>query len=516
MNSFGCCLEQGQGVDQDIDLAVSYYRKAASQFHPDGMYNFARCLEYGKGIDQDVFRAVKYYRLSAELNNAAAQNSFGIHLERGIGVHKNEFLAAQYYDRSAQQGHPDRANNFGFCLEHGHGVKQNIELAAQFYKFASDCGHSEAKQNYKRCLRLLGQWEVPDRSWEIVSHPPSVDHLFNIFHNFRQNPDRLDDDQRRLLNSFERLRSPTAILVISNSSEVKWILDKLGQGDSSIVKLSLDSKSVLGALKTSLNANCNELIEREAAILKRLKHPLVVELHKDISRRSNRNSTIVTKFALNGSLANHLPPTECGLIGATRITKIVVGIALAMKFVHSRYFIHRDLKPENILLDLNWNVRISDFGQSIDLRIPDIDSSADPHRHRDSSLPSIDSRYLAPECYDHHPHSQMSDVFSFGLILYELLSGKRAFPTELTDLEIMFKVAVKNQLPDIPKFVLPSARKLITDCWAIDPGDRPSFDDIVDRLKEMKFKVMPNVNSSKLWVFVKRIEEWEALNAGGL
>jgi isochorismate hydrolase len=108
----------------------------------------------------------------------------------------------------------------------------------------------------------------------------------------------------------------------------------------------------------------------------------------------------------------------------------------------------------------------------------------------------------------------MSDVISFGLILYELLTDQPVFSNEFTRLEIAFKVAIKHALPDIPEFVLPSTRELITDCWAEEPGDRPCFEDIVDRLKEMKFKVMPNVNSWKLSAFVKEIEEWEMRNEG--
>jgi hypothetical protein len=93
------------------------------------------------------------------------------------------------------------------------------------------------------------------------------------------------------------------------------------------------------------------------------------------------------------------------------------------------------------------------------------------------------------------------------------VTGQRVFSKELSFSKIVFDVAVKHELPDIPKFVLPSVRELITECWAEEPGDRPPFDDIVDRLKEMKFKVMQNVNSWKLSAFVKEIEGWESHNS---
>jgi TPR repeat protein len=159
------------------------------------------------------------------MKNASAENSFSICMERGIGVHKNLFLAAQYYQRAAQQGHLDGANDFGFCLEHGRGVRQNIEMAAEYYKFASDHGHLEAKLNCDRCLHLLGSWEPPDRSSDFVSHPPSVDFLRKLFGDFLDNPEPLDDDRRQLLHSFDRLRTPTEIPVISPSLKVEWILD---------------------------------------------------------------------------------------------------------------------------------------------------------------------------------------------------------------------------------------------------------------------------------------------------
>jgi hypothetical protein len=73
----------------------------------------------------------------------------------------------------------------------------------------------------------------------------------------------------------------------------------------------------------------------------------------------------------------------------------------------------------------------------------------------------------------------MSDVFSFGLILYELLTGQSVFSKELMPYQIMFKV-IEHALPDIPEFVLPSVRDLIKECWAEEPHYRIHFDDIVD------------------------------------
>jgi serine/threonine protein kinase len=100
-----------------------------------------------------------------------------------------------------------------------------------------------------------------------------------------------------------------------------------------------------------------------------LNHPLILEIWKNVSDTQDHNSMIATEFLENGSLATNLFSTEClpqfHLSGANKIGRIVVGIVLSMRYLHSQNVIHGDLTPANILLDREWNVRISIFRQNI-------------------------------------------------------------------------------------------------------------------------------------------------------
>jgi serine/threonine protein kinase len=129
-----------------------------------------------------------------------------------------------------------------------------------------------------------------------------------------------------------------------------------------------------------------------------------------------------------------------------------------MRFAHSRGAVHRDLNPTNIWLDWDWTVRIAEFGQSASLDAP-------PLTRPDSAMdcPFIGSRYLAPERYD-GTFRYASDVFAFGLILFEILSARPAFPESLNRRQIAFTIAIEDARPEIPESVPAPARALIEDC----------------------------------------------------
>jgi serine/threonine protein kinase len=224
----------------------------------------------------------------------------------------------------------------------------------------------------------------------------------------------------------------------------------------------------------------------------------------------NHDPAITTEFAVNGSLRNHLcddkDPVFSLLKHPTKIAKIITGIALAMRYVHSKGVIHRNLTPDNILLDWNWNVRIADFGCSTFTDTSRISPGAGS-----GGIPRGDTHYLAPECYD-NVDDPANDVFSFSLIVYELIVGKPAFSKGMNANEVAGVMVKEKWQLDIPDSVLPETAELIHDCCAPNYRERLCFSGILDRLEEMRFKLIRRVNSSKLTAFVKEIQEQEASN----
>jgi serine/threonine protein kinase len=98
------------------------------------------------------------------------------------------------------------------------------------------------------------------------------------------------------------------------------------------------------------------------------------------------------------------------------------------------------------------------------------------------------------------------------MILYELIVGRPMFPKRMNVLQVVRALAADDWKPNIPESVIPEAAELIRECLAIKSEDRPSFTDILKRLKEIRFRLMTNVNSAKITAFVDRIEKWETDN----
>jgi LIM domain kinase 1 len=186
------------------------------------------------------------------------------------------------------------------------------------------------------------------------------------------------------------------------------------------------------------------------------------------------------------------------MTGETRIAIIVTGIVLAMRYLHRCGIIRCDLKPSHIFVDWDWIIRIGDFRHSV------IADEVEGGAPRNQKL-HLDSFYAAPECFENSPTLE-SDVFSFGVILCELLSGEPGFSRALSRAQMMKRIIVDKARPSIPDFVCEDMRELILDCLAAEPNERPSFLDILFRLERMDFRITGGVNSDKVRRFVNAVK----------
>ncbi|KAK8857781.1 hypothetical protein M9Y10_016193 [Tritrichomonas musculus] len=141
-----------------------------------------------------------------------------------------------------------------------------------------------------------------------------------------------------------------------------------------------------------------------------------------------------------------------------------------MSYLHSYNIIHRDLKPANILLDENFYPKIADFGLS---------------KFQINPLNSIDDStkgtplYMAPEVWNNEGHSKASDVYSFALIVYELVTNEKPFKS-LNYFQVFANI-LQGKRPQIDSSVPDLYKNIIESCWAQDPDKRPSFDTIASK-----------------------------------
>jgi serine/threonine protein kinase len=174
----------------------------------------------------------------------------------------------------------------------------------------------------------------------------------------------------------------------------------------------------------------------------------------------------------------------------TNIAIMIVGIILGMKYLHSQSVIHRDLKPANILLDVSGRVRIGDFGLAGE------DTGLWSRPGAGTAL------YMAPEIllFGETPTKKV-DVFGFGLILYELLFGTKVFPNDVTERDLM-KMQEHGIRPPIPENVDYQVREMIEACWAMNPEDRPSFEDLFEVSDLFDFAFYEDVDSESVRRFI--------------
>ncbi|KAM3683501.1 hypothetical protein ACJW31_12G152500 [Castanea mollissima] len=217
---------------------------------------------------------------------------------------------------------------------------------------------------------------------------------------------------------------------------------------------------------------------REAQILSNLHHPNVVAFYGVVPDGAGGTLATVTEFMVNGSL-RHVLLKKDRLLDRRKKLIIAMDAAFGMEYLHSKNIVHFDLKCDNLLVNLRDPHRpickVGDFGLS---------------RIKRNTLVSGGVRgtlpWMAPELLNGSSSrvSEKVDVFSFGISMWEILTGEEPYAN--MHCGAIIGGIVKNSLrPPIPEHCDPEWRKLMEECWSPDPEIRPSFTEITNRLRSM-------------------------------
>jgi len=229
----------------------------------------------------------------------------------------------------------------------------------------------------------------------------------------------------------------------------------------------------------------------EAEVLAVLSHKHIIQFYGAVT--TPPNFCLVTEYAKHGSLYDYISKNE---LDFQQILTWSKQIALGISYLHNEApfkIIHRDLKSKNVVITADMLVKLCDFGSS---------------RYFDQTTKmSIAGTYpwMAPEVIQSMPVSEACDTFSYGIVLWEMLTREIPFHG-FEGVQVQYLVVVKEERLAIPSSCPKEFSKLLTSCWLTEPKQRPSFQEI----QKILYKMTDNDTlADETNSFVKNKMEWK-------
>lgn len=208
----------------------------------------------------------------------------------------------------------------------------------------------------------------------------------------------------------------------------------------------------------------------EVAFLSRLYHPNIVQFIAACKKPPVY--CIITEYMSQGTLRMYLNKKDPYSLSSETILKLALDISRGMEYLHAQGVIHRDLKSQNLLLNDEMRVKVADFGTSC------LETACQATKGNKGTY-----RWMAPEMTKEKPYTRKVDVYSFGIVLWELTTCLLPFQG-MTPVQAAYAASEKNLRPPLSTSCSPVLNNLIKRCWSANPARRPEFSYIVSVLEK--------------------------------
>ena len=248
------------------------------------------------------------------------------------------------------------------------------------------------------------------------------------------------------------------------------LIEDLGKGNFGSVSLMQSKKDnniyAIKEIKSSVLAKKQEIrsLKREIQVLKELDHPNIIKYYTSFTE--NDNVYIVMQYINNGNLKTLMKDEGKDYLDEKKIWDYLIQSLRGLKYLHDKKkIIHRDIKPDNILLDINNNIKISDFGVSA-INSADASSTVKFNGTREGPL-----QFMAPEVINGKAYDFKSDIYMLGITFFYILS--KHFPSKRCNYKNII-VDIVNPNAELPEVYSRILRRFIKKLLEINPNQRPS------------------------------------------
>uniref|UniRef100_A0A4W5JMG4 Tyrosine-protein kinase n=1 Tax=Hucho hucho TaxID=62062 RepID=A0A4W5JMG4_9TELE len=249
------------------------------------------------------------------------------------------------------------------------------------------------------------------------------------------------------------------------SKESIKMVKKLGAGQFGEVWMAFYNNTTKVAVKTLKPGTMSaEAFMEEANLMKTLQHDRLVRLYAVVTKIEP--IYIITEYMSNGSLLDFLKSEAGCKVQLPKLIDFSAQIAEGMAYIEKKNYIHRDLRTANVLVSESLLCKIADFGLA---RVIEDDQ----YTAREGAKFPI--KWTAPEAINYGSFTIKSDMWSFGVLLYEIITyGKIPYPG-MSNGEVMTSVQKGYRMPR-PENCPNELYDIMTTCWKSKPDDRPTFD----------------------------------------